>query len=240
MQNFFKGVFLFLVIFKFSFSFHIAPTFFEKRIDTGGGYQEFILKNNTNRTARYKISFLPGLGKFGHMDKWVEYNPKIITVKPQGESILKVYIKAPKGTPEGEYSALLNAKTVAVPKIDRQPDEEVSAAARMGLDVSMEVVGYVGELNANLAISNFKVSEDKDGKTIVTFNLKNNTPKRGVYYSVEILEGNQNFETVEKGRIAVGKSDEIKITLNKMKKRDIVGIRIRETSTRKEITSKKL
>lgn len=230
----------FLLIFNTVFPFHITPTFFEKRIDAGGGYQEFILKNNTNRTARYKISFLPGLGKFGHMDKWVEYSPKIITVKPQGQSILKVYVKAPKGTPEGEYSTLLNAKTVAVPKVDRQPDEDVSATARMGLDVSMEVVGYVGELNANLAISNLKVSEDKDGKAIVTFNLKNNTPKRGVYYSVEILEGNQNFETVEKGRIAVGKSDEIKITLNKMKKRDIVGVRIRETSTRKEITSKKL
>lgn len=240
MRKTYQILLTFLLTFSVTFSFHIAPTFFEKRIDAGGGYQEFILKNNTNRTARYKISFLPGLGKFGHMDKWVEYSPKIITVKPQSQSILKVYIKAPKGTPEGEYSTLLNAKTVVVPKIDRQPDEEVAAVAALGLDISMEVVGYVGDLNADLAISNLKVSEDKDGKTVVTFNIKNNTPKRGVYYNIEILEANENFESIEKGRIGVGKDDEIKITLNKMKKRDIVGVRIRETGTRKEITSKKL
>lgn len=230
----------FLLIFFTTFSFHITPTFFEKRIDAGGGYQEYILKNNTNRTARYKISFLPGLGKFGHMDKWVEYSPKIITVKPQDQNILKVYIKAPKGTPEGEYSTLLNAKTVVVPKIDRQPDEEVAAVTALGLDISVEVLGYVGDLNADLEITNLKVSEDKDGKAVVTFNIKNNTPKRGVYYNIEILEANENFESIEKGRIAVRKSDEIKITLGKMKKKDIVGVRIRETATRKEITSKKL
>lgn len=229
----------FLLIFFTTFSFHMTPTFYEQRIDGPGGYKEFILKNTSNETLRYKIAFLPGLGKFGHMDKWVEYSPKVITIKPQSQSILKVYIKAPKGSPDGEYSTLLNAKTIPVPKIERQPNE-VAAAARLGLNVSIEIVGYVGDLKANLNVTNLKVSEDKDGKAVVTFDIKNNTPKRGVYYSVEILESNQNFETMEKGRIGVGKTDKVKITLDKMKKRDIVGIRIRETDTRKEIASKKL
>lgn len=229
----------FLLIISSTFSFHITPTFFEKRIDGPGGYQEFILKNTSTETLRYKIAFLPGLGKFGHMDKWVEYNPKIITIKPQSQSILKVYVKAPKGTPEGEYSTLLNARTIPVPKLEKQPNE-VAAAARLGLNISVEIVGHVGDLVANLDVTNLKVSEDGNGKAIVTFDIKNNTPKRGVYYSVEILESNQNFETVEKGRIGVGKTDKVKITLDKMKKRDVVGVRIRETATRKEITNKKL
>ncbi|MCX3066798.1 hypothetical protein OQE61_04745 [Cetobacterium somerae] len=229
----------FLIIISTTFSFHITPTFFEKRIDGSGGYEEYVLKNNTNETVRYKIEFLPGLGKFGHMDKWVEYNPKIITIKPQSQSTLKVYIKAPKGTTEGEYSTLLNAKTIPVPKLEKQPNE-VAAAARLGLNINVEIVGYVGDLVANLEITNLKVNEDKEGKAIVIFDVKNNTLKRGVYYSVEVLESNGNFETTEKGRVGVGKTDKVKITLDKMKKRDIVGVRIRETATRREITNKKL
>lgn len=229
----------FLLIISTTFSFHITPTFFEKRIDGSGGYEEYVLKNNTNETVRYKIEFLPGLGKFGHMDKWVEYNPKIITIKPQSQSTLKVYIKAPKGTTEGEYSTLLNAKTIPVPKLEKQPNE-VAAAARLGLNINVEIVGYVGDLVANLDITNLKVNEDKEGKAIVIFDVKNNTLKRGVYYSVEVLESNGNFETTEKGRVGVGKTDKVKITLDKMKKKDIVGVRIRETETRREITNKKL
>ncbi|MGL5780300.1 hypothetical protein [Cetobacterium sp.] len=229
----------FLLIISTTFSFHITPTFFEKRIDGSGGYEEYVLKNNTNETVRYKIEFLPGLGKFGHMDKWVEYNPKIITIKPQSQSTLKVYIKAPKGTTEGEYSTLLNAKTIPVPKLEKQPNE-VAAAARLGLNISVEIVGYVGDLAANLEITNLKINEDKEGKAIVIFDVKNNTLKRGVYYSVEVLESNGNFETTEKGRVGVGKTDKVKITLDKMKKKDIVGVRIRETETRREITNKKL
>lgn len=239
MRRLYLFVTTFLLIISTTFSFHITPTFFEKRIDGSGGYEEYVLKNNTNETVRYKIEFLPGLGKFGHMDKWVEYNPKIITIKPQSQSTLKVYIKAPKGTTEGEYSTLLNAKTIPVPKLEKQPNE-VAAAARLGLNISVEIVGYVGDLAANLEITNLKINEDKEGKAIVIFDVKNNTLKRGVYYSVEVLESNGNFETTEKGRVGVGKTDKVKITLDKMKKKDIVGVRIRETETRREITNKKL
>ncbi|MGL5622731.1 hypothetical protein, partial [Cetobacterium sp.] len=228
MRRLYLFVTTFLLIISTTFSFHITPTFFEKRIDGSGGYEEYVLKNNTNETVRYKIEFLPGLGKFGHMDKWVEYNPKIITIKPQSQSTLKVYIKAPKGTTEGEYSTLLNAKTIPVPKLEKQPNE-VAAAARLGLNISVEIVGYVGDLAANLEITNLKINEDKEGKAIVIFDVKNNTLKRGVYYSVEVLESNGNFETTEKGRVGVGKTDKVKITLDKMKKKDIVGVRIRET-----------
>lgn len=233
-------ILIFFIFFVATFSFHITPTFFEKRIDGGGEYQEFTLKNSTDRTVRYKISFLPGLGKFENMSEWIEFSPKVLTIKPQSESTLKVYIKAPKGAKEGEYSALLNAKTITVPKIDRAPYEKVEAAAAIGLDISLEIVSYVGELNPDLLVTNLKIIEDKDGKAILTFNIKNNTPKRGVYYSIEVIQSNDNFETFENGRIGFGQSEDIKITLNNTKKREIVGIRIRETSTRKEITSKKL
>lgn len=233
--------FLFFLTFSITFAFHIAPTFFEKRIDAGGGYQEFIMYNNSTKTQRFKVSALPGTGTYGgHMDKWVEYNPKIITIKPKSQSILKVYIKAPKGTPEGEYSTFLNFKSVPIPDIMKDDNKTIAAAANIGLNVNMEVIGYVGELKSKLEITNLKVTENNEGQAVVSFKVKNNTLKRGVWYNIDVMAGNEGHESIEKGRIGIGKTDEITLTMKKMKKRDVVGVRLRDSSTYEDITKKEL
>lgn len=230
----------FLLIFSTTFSFHIAPTFFEKRIDAGGGYQEFIMYNNSTKTQRFKVTALPGTGKYGgHMDKWVEYNPKIITIKPKSQSILKVYIKAPKGTPEGEYSTFLNFKSVPVPNLPGDSGTNVAPATSIGLNVNVEVIGYVGDLKSKLEVSNLRVTENKEGQAVVSFKVKNNTLKRGVWYNIDIMRGSEDYESVEKGRIGIGKTDEITLTMKNMKKRDVVGVRLRDSSTYEEITKRK-
>ncbi len=229
----------FLLIFFTTFSFHIAPTFFEKRIDAGGGYQEFIMYNNSLKTQRFKVTALPGTGSYGgHMDKWVEYSPKIITIKPKSQSTLKVYIKAPKGTPEGEYSTFLNFKSVPVPDITRDDGKTVAAAASIGLNVNMEVIGYVGDFKPKLEITNLKVTENNEGQAVVSFKVKNNTLKRGIWYNIDVMSGNESHESVEKGRIGIGKTDEITLTMKNMKKRDVVGVRLRDSSTYEDITKK--
>lgn len=231
----------FLLIFFTTFSFHIAPTFFEKRIDAGGGYQEFIMYNNSLKTQRFKVTALPGTGSYGgHMDKWVEYSPKIITIKPKSQSTLKVYIKAPKGTPEGEYSTFLNFKSVPVPDITRGDGKTVAAAASIGLNVNMEVIGYVGDFKPKLEITNLKVTENKEGQAVVSFKVKNNTLKRGIWYNIDVMSGNESHESVEKGRIGIGKTDEVTLTMKNMKKRDVVGVRLRDSSTYEDITKKEL
>lgn len=240
MKKFVLSITLLFIISLTSSAYSVTPLFFEKRIDNGGGYEEFILKNNTNKTARYKILFLPGLGKYGHMNKWVEYGPKIVTIKPKSQSVLKVYIKAPKDAPEGEYSTLLNAVTVPIPQIDKQNNDSIAAAAQLGLDISIEIVGYVGELKANLKINNLKVVELDEKKFAINFELENKTPKRGVYCTIDILGNNNEIETVEIGRIPLGKTETIKIIPGKIKKDNILGIRIRETSSNMEITKKEL
>ena len=231
----------FLLIFFTTFSFHIAPTFFEKRIDAGGGYQEFIMYNNSLKTQRFKVTALPGTGSYGgHMDKWVEYSPKIITIKPKSQSTLKVYIKAPKGTPEGEYSTFLNFKSVPVPDITRDDGKTVAAAASIGLNVNMEVIGYVGDFKPKLEITNLKVTENNEGQAVVSFKVKNNTLKRGIWYNIDVMSGNESHESVEKGRIGIGKTDEVTLTMKNMKKRDVVGVRLRDSSTYEDITKKEL
>ena len=44
----------------------------------------------------------------------------------------------------------------------------------------------------------------------------------------------------EQGKLPSGKSDEIQLVIGNMKKRDIAGIRLRESSTKKEIVKKEL
>lgn len=232
-------VYLFFLTFSITFSFHIAPTFFEKRIDKGGGYQEFTMYNNSLKTQRFKVIALPGSGKYqGHMNEWTEFSPKIITIKPKSQSVLKVYIKTPKGTLEGEYSTFLNFKSIPVPEIMKSEKEKVSAMENIGVNVSMEVIGYVGDLKAKLEITDLKVTENKDGQAVVSFKVKNNTLKRGVWYNIDVMTGNESHESVEKGRIGIGKTDEITLTMKKMKKRDLVGVRLRDSSTYEDIAKK--
>lgn len=236
-----KFILTFFLLFSTTFSFHIAPTFFEKRIDAGGGYQEFTMYNNSLKTQRFKVTALPGTGEYnGHMDKWVEYNPKIITIKPKSQSILKVYVKAPKGTPEGEYSTFLNFKSVPVPNLEKDDGKTVAAAASIGLNINMEVLGYVGDLKAKLEITNLKVTENKEGQAVVSFKVKNNTLKRGIWYNIDVMTGNESHESVEKGRIKIGKTHDITLTMKNMKKNDVTGIRLRDSSTYEDITKKEL
>lgn len=224
-----------------SFSFSLTPTFFEKRIDKAGGYQEFTMHNNSNKTQRFKITALPGTGKYnGDMNDWVDFSPKIITIKPQSKNTLKVFVKAPKGTEEGEYSTFLNFKSIPVPDLMRDDGKSVEAAAHMGLNVNIELIGYVGEHKAKLEINNLKVTENSYGKAVVSFNVKNNTLKRGIWYDVDVIEANGNYESIEKGRIGKGKADEVTLTMKKIKKNDVIGIRLRDSSTYEDISTNKI
>lgn len=241
MRRIYSLILTFLLIFSTALSFHIAPTFFEKRIDGPGGYQEFTMYNNSTKTQRFKVTTLPGTGEYnGHMDKWVEFSPKIITIKPQSQSILKVFVKAPKGTPEGEYSIFLNFKSVPVPDITKDDGKTVAAATRFALDINMEVVGYIGDLKPKLDISNLKVTENNDGKAVISFNVKNNTLKRGVWYDIDVIKNNGGYESIEKGRVGVGKIDEVTLTMKNIKKGDVTGVRLRDSSTYEEITKKEI
>lgn len=240
MRFFFKLTLLLFFTFHLTYSFHISPTFFEKRIDLNGGYQEYTMFNNSDKTQRFKITPHPGTGKFdGHMNKWIEFTPKIITIKPQSSAKLRVLIKAPKGTPKGEYSSFLNFKSIPLPKLIKEEDGRVGAMTRMPLSINLEFVGYVGDYPANLEISNLHIVNNKDKGSTISFNVKNNT-KRGVWYNVDIIKNQDDYESIEKGRLPNGETESVKINLKHLKKRGIKGIRLRESSTYKEIVSKKL
>lgn len=232
---------LFFLNLSIIYGFHIAPTFFEKRIDGSGGYQEFILYNDTTNTQRYKVEFYEGSGKFnGNSNKWTEYSPKIVTVRPKSQSTFKVFMKAPEGTPEGEYSTYVNFKTIPIPELRDEQENVIQAANKLMLDVSLEIVGYTGDLKPNLEIKNLKLSSNQEDKEQLEFKVINKTLKRGIYMSLRVIEKNGNFETFEIGRIGVNSERDFAINLNKIKKSNIIGIQIIETSTGNELVKKSI
>ncbi|MGL4903815.1 fimbria/pilus periplasmic chaperone [Cetobacterium sp.] len=229
----------FILVFSTTFSFHIAPTFFEKRIDGPGGYQEFTLYNNTTHTQRFKVEFHESSGNFkGSSHTWTEYSPKIVTIKPKSQSIVKVFMKAPKETLEGEYSTYINFKTIPVPELKDEKDNVIQAANKLMLNVSLEIVGYVGNLKPNLEIKDLKVKSGEEAENQVEFKVLNKTLKRGIYMTVRVVENNENFESYEIGRVGANSERDVTITLKNIKKSNVKGIQIIETTSGDELIKK--
>lgn len=241
MRRIYSLILTFLLTFTATLSFHIAPTFFEKRIDGPGGYQEFILYNNTTHTQRFKVEFIEGSGNFkGSSHTWAEYTPKIVTIKPKSKSIVKVFMKAPKETTEGEYSTYINFKTIPVPELKDEKDNVIQAANKLMLNVSLEIVGYIGDLKPNLEVKDLKTKNSEQGEEQLSFKVINKTLKRGIYMTVRVIEGNENFESYEIGRVGANSEKEVTINLKKIKKSNIKGIQIIETTSGDELVKKVL
>lgn len=239
MKKIYMHFIFFILIFSTTFSFHIAPTFFEKRIDGPGGYQEFTLYNNTTHTQRFKVEFYESSGNFkGSSHTWTEYSPKIVTIKPKSQSVVKVFMKAPKETPEGEYSTYINFKTIPVPELKDEKENVIQAANRLMLNVSLEIVGYVGDLKPNLEVKDLKVKNEEKAGDQISFKLLNKTLKRGIYVTVRVIEDNENFESYEIGRVGANSERDINITLKNIKKSNLKGIQIIETTSGEEILKK--
>lgn len=51
-----RYIFIFFLLVKIVLAYtNIAPLYFDEKIDGDGGYKEYILTNNTQRTLKYRI-----------------------------------------------------------------------------------------------------------------------------------------------------------------------------------------
>lgn len=72
------------------------------------------------------------------MADWVEVYPKSVTLTPLKEDTLRLYVQAPKGTPEGEYQANLVIKEISLPlpeadKEDREKKTKILTMVKLRL-----------------------------------------------------------------------------------------------------------
>ncbi|MGL4652832.1 hypothetical protein [Cetobacterium sp.] len=208
--------FVFIVFSLISYSFHIMPDGFEKRIDNGQGYQEFYFPNNGLETLRYKFSVSPGSDIRGDMSKWVEFYPKILTVKPGETGLLKVFAKAPKEVEAGEFGFHLDSSMISVPNI-KKGGTGIESNVGIRINASLEMIGYVGNLNPDILIESYKIYEE-NGKTKLEIALKNPSSKRGVEFGIQVKGKNNTAVRRTLGRIYQNEMKKITLDLDGMKK----------------------
>ena len=223
------GLFMYVA----GYGFYMMPDGFEKRIDKGDGYQEFHFPNNTDRTMRYKFSATPGSKGRGDMSQWVEFYPKVLTIKPRETGLLKVYAKSPEGTPEGENGFHLESVPVDIPQIGKD-GQEIRASVGMKIATALEMIGYVGDLEPKLQILNHRIYKE-GGETKMDVTIKNNTPKRGVEYGIEVKGKNRVTMRINVGRIREGETSTVTLELKNMKEKDPYEINIFEDLSYKNL-----
>lgn len=221
-----------LIISMVSFSFHMSPDDFGKRFDNGDGHQEYTFKNETGKTIRYRFEVLPGRNPETSMHEWIEFEPKNMTIKNGESKKLKVFAKAPEGTPEGGYSFYLAANSVTVPQEVEGKEDTVSAGATIGINMNVEMLGWVGDLPAKLKLEFHKITEE-DGKVKLQGFVKNTTEKRYVNYIIEVIGKRGQRETLIGGVLTAGKDHEFEVVLPQFaKKNEIWKIEVMEAQSR--------
>lgn len=220
---------------------NISPTTLDKNIGAGA-YEEFTLHNNTNIPMRYKIEALALDNKTGevkNMDSWAEIYPKIVTVKPAESKNFKVYIKAPKGTPEGDYGMFLNIRQVSAPKLEGELNDAIGAGMMVMTNLNMGIYGYVGDKTPEVK-TNLPVIVKKQDGTYLKMDIENKS-NRLVRIKVEVGVGKNLFYPVGEMRILKNRIVMVDNKIQRIPKDAVVKeIVITDTETKKILKKLKI
>lgn len=178
---------------------NISPTTLDKNIGTGA-YEEFTLYNNTSVPYRYKITPIAMEGKnVKDMSEWVEVYPKVVTVYPTEGQKFKVYVKAPKGVPEGDYGVFLNIRQMSAPKLESDVKEDVAVGMVVMTNLNMGIYGYVGDKEPNLSITSEPKIYFNGDKQFLKMEVHNKT-NRLVRMKIEAKVGNKELYPIGETR----------------------------------------
>lgn len=199
--------FLFIGIKTFSY-INIYPTTFDKPIDKGGNWEEYILYNKTPNPIRYQVS-LSDDGIKNSMKEWIEFYPRAVTIKPGKSEKIKVYIKAPKNISPGEYISTLEIKENIVPSLEKTVPK---GGIQVLTHLKMDIVGYVGDLKLKFQLKNFSFKVHKEFLKI-SGTLKNIGDRRGKVSL--ILSNGRKKDEYNLGTLRILKDEDIDLsTLN--------------------------
>lgn len=220
---------------------NISPTTLDKNIGAGA-YEEFTLHNNTNIPMRYKIEALAldhEKGEIKNMDSWAEIYPKVLTLKPAESKSFKVYIKAPKGTPEGDYGMFLNVRQVSAPKLEGELKDAIGAGMMVMTNLNMGIYGYVGDKTPEIK-TNLPVFVKKADGTYLKMDIENKS-NRLVRVKVEVGVGKNLFYPVGEMRILKNRIVMVNNIIKRIPKDAVIKeIVITDTETKKVLRRLKI
>lgn len=133
-----RYIWIFFLLGRLAFGYtNIAPLYLDENIGGEGAYREYIVTNNTEKTLRYRI-YCEEKKNYPDMTPWMEIYPSVLTLKAGSRGRIKLYVKAPKKTPEGEYISNLCLKEI------EYPGENLGKKLQVYTNLKIELAGYVG------------------------------------------------------------------------------------------------
>lgn len=170
---------LYLVVSSFVYSYvNIYPLTFDKRIDGIGEVEEYQLYNGTNSTIRYVFTIAKTKDE-KDMSKWIEFYPKTLSLKPGKEGIVKIFIKAPKGTEAGEYTAIFGVKEMPAPS-EKDMRENKGSSIKILTNLKITIAGYIGEIEPKIVEERVFLTKD-EGKLDFQGEVRNIGQRRGTF-----------------------------------------------------------
>lgn len=136
---------------------NINPVTFDRKIDGKGEVQEYTLYNPTQNTLKYQL-YLTDEEIEKSMKNWIEIFPTTVTLKPGRSGKFKVFVKAPKGAPRGEYLVTVGVKEIALPKLNSTDTSTVQILTHLKMDLA----GYIGDLDPKIFLKDFSVVLKED------------------------------------------------------------------------------
>lgn len=151
-----KILMLFLLLSITCFGYiSIDPIAFDKRIDTEDGTQTYYISNITKNKLAYRIYVEPPSSGMD-MSQWIDFYPRSLKVDTGEVGKLRLQIKAPKGTKEGEYTANLVIKEIE----DVNQRKNNNSAVKIYTELKIEISGYVGDIEPEFKVKNVKVNKN--------------------------------------------------------------------------------
>ena len=182
--------FMFVFLFNIGYSLGMSPLYFDERVDMKGGYKEFIFENKSLNRVRYKIMVNKSNGAYD-ASKWVTVYPKVLTIDPMSVGVVKVFVKAPKNVPEGEYNFKLYSKPLLLPVMSKTKGD-LNGRVSTVTSLEVELSSYVGDpvIHKNVYGVDIRLTESK-GYFMLNGLLKNNSFKR-FHFGIKTLDSSGN------------------------------------------------
>lgn len=196
-------IFLYIFLYLNSYAYlQIYPTIFDKNIDKFGSSEMYELSNPTLNKVRY-IFYIDKIKDNKDMSEWIEYYPKIMTLNPGEKKTLTIFIKAPKNTKRGEYTAILGIKEL--PIITERDIIEKNKSLDILTNLKIEIAGFVEELSLEIETKNVILNKSKrklegniqnigEKRATFTFYLLDTTLKREYYLGARRILSKKYFD----------------------------------------------
>lgn len=172
---------IFVCLTCYSYAFTFSPLNFDKRIDSDEAYQEFFIKNDSNKTLKYQIQVFSN-NKENDISKYITVYPKVITIEPKTRGSFKVFVDDSKEITDGQKGFMINIRNLKLPNINSVGKNESNSSVGFKMALNLEMFAYKGEVGTefNLLENQFY---KKNGKKYWKGNIEN---KNGRGYEIAI------------------------------------------------------